>query len=458
MTARPLAAAQPRAAHAAPTDRPPRPSTSPAELPATAGRRGSAPGATAAWILFLVLASALPGCGGAGPDGHDSGTEARHEGHGDEDHHDEGHGDEHDDHHDEASGVVELTPEAEERIGLTTEPAATTSVDQRRTTTGTLGYDEDLLAHVGSRVGGRLVQVAAELGEDVTDGETLAVVDSVEVGEAKAAYLRARARWEVAQERYERQRSLYEDGIIAEDVLLEAEGRHREAAAELAASRETLGLLGLSNDQVSRLSWGRSDVSRVPVRAPFDGRVVARHATRGELVTPDDRLFTVADLSGVWLWVDLYERDLAHVRRGEQVEVRLDAFPGQAFTGELAYIADEVDPHSRTARARVDLPNGDRRLKPGMFARVALTGLEEESAETALTVPRAALQRHDGGQAVFVRTGPGHYERRAVQVGRLTAERAEILAGLDTGDEVVVEGAFLLHSQSSADQLGGHHH
>ncbi|MGD2116095.1 MAG: efflux RND transporter periplasmic adaptor subunit [Acidobacteriota bacterium] len=398
-------------------------------------------------IPGLLVALLAASCGRNADEGQDAGQEeaeaAEHDEHG------------HDEHGED--GVVELTPEAIERIGLATETAARTTLAGRRTTTGTLGFDEERLAHVAPRVDGRLVRVPASLGSRVSADEVLAVVDSMELGEAKAAFLRARARHEVAQRRFEREESLHTDRISSEQEVLEAEAAAREAAADLAATRETLHLLGLPDRAIEGLSWEDPESSLVSVRAPFGGKVVAREATIGELVTPEDALFTLADLSQVWLWIDLYERDLAHVEMGDRVEVRLDAWPGQTFAGELAYIAAELDPESRTVRARVDLANPEQRLKPGMFARVALATGEKEPAPV-LAVPRTAVQRDGAGSIVFVRTAPGRFQRQEVEIGRVSGEYVEILGGLAEGDEVVTDGAFLLRSQASADQLGGHHH
>jgi cobalt-zinc-cadmium efflux system membrane fusion protein len=407
-------------------------------------------------ILLILLPAGFVACRPEGPaagadpaaesaaDRHDANAGAEHA------------AGEHDEHHEE-DGIVELAPEAIARIGLATSPVALHALDARRRTTGQIGFDENRLAHVGSRVGGRLIRVDGELGERVEAGEPLAVVDSVELGEACAAFLRARARSELAAKRFERQSSLYRDRIVSEQQALEAEAATREAASDLAAARETLLLLGLEAREIDGLSWGDPTAAQTIVRAPFAGRVIAREATVGELITPEQVLYEIADLSEVWLWVDLYERDLAHVRRAQRAEVRLDAWPGEVFTGELTYLADELDQHTRMVRARVDLPNPERRLKPGMFARVDLRSTETET-HTALAVPRAAVQRDGEESIVFVRTTPGRFERREVVLGRVTGELVEIVSGLAAGEEVVVEGAFLLRSQARADQLGGHHH
>ncbi|MDY7091540.1 MAG: efflux RND transporter periplasmic adaptor subunit [Acidobacteriota bacterium] len=412
-------------------------------------------------IIFGLLGTgAWSGCGPVS----ESHLQRHEDGHHEEDHDAEasGHHDEHGDgHHDEHGGesaTVTLSPEAQKRIGLATAAVAQLPLRALRTTTGTLGFDETRLARVGPRVDGRLVRVPGELGERVAAGEILAVLDSVELGEAKARYLSAQARREVAQQRYERELSLRTDRIASEQEVLDAEGAAREATADLAAARETLRLLGLGEATIDGLSWQDGDAAQVAVRAPFAGKIVERNATLGELVDPRSELFTLADLSQVWLWVDLYERDLAHVDLGQPVEVRLDAWGDEVFHGELAYIADQVEAESRTVGARVDLPNPDGRLKPGMFARVSLaTGEPQE--RSVLVVPREAIQRDGEESIVFVSTNsPGRFERRAVQVGDVAEALAEIVSGLEAGDEVVTEGAFLLRSQASADELGGHHH
>lgn len=405
------------------------------------------------WSLALLLALPAAGCTrevGHDDKGHREGEAPEHEDHAEAGADEHGH----DEHGQELA--VELGPEAIERIGLRTEPVARRAFAGLRTTTGTLGFDEERLAHVTPRVAGRLLRVPGSLGATVAAGEVLAVLDSTELGEARAAFLRARARHDVAERRFEREQALSADRISSEQEVLDAEAAARETAADRAAAREALRLLGLSSQEIEGLSWEDPKSSQVSVRAPFSGSIVAREATIGELVSPQDTLFTLADLSEVWLWIDLYERDLSHIATGARVEVRLDAWPSETFGGELAYIAAQLDPSSRTVRARVDLANRDRRLKPGMFARVGLASDDEPTPVVA--IPRTAVQRDGDESIVFVRTAPGRFERREVEIGRVGDDLVEVLGGVEEGEDVVTEGSFLLRSQASADELGGHHH
>ena len=381
--------------------------------------------------------------------------------------HEEGeHG--HDDHesgHDEhgPEGVVMLSEAALERIELATGPAAVRPLAETVSTTGEVGFDERRIARVAPRLAGRLHRVDAELGARVDAGQVLAVVDSVVLGEAKAEALRARAHYGVAEERHRRERELFADRIVSEQEVLEAEAAAREARADLVAAEQTLRLYGLSDDDIAGLEENGASASLHPVYAPFAGRVVEKHAVRGELVDPSHRLFTVADLSTVWIWIDVYERDLRRVTPGDPVDVRLDAWPEETFAGRLVYLGDRVHRETRTVRARVDLANPEGRLRPGMFARVRMESDGGGSggaarAREALTVPETSLQRHDDGSVVFLARGGGRFERREVETGRRSGGFVEILSGLEPGDEVVTRGAFLLESQASEDQLGGHHH
>lgn len=412
-------------------------------------------------LLGLLASLVTAGCSIGKPDDHHEGEATAHqehspgEAHGAEEEH--GHGGHGHGGRSAEGNVVELAPEAVDRIGLATTPVLEQVLATHRITTGQIGFDEERLAHVSPRVGGRLVRVLATLGATVAPAELLAVVDSMELGEAKAAFLRAHAHYEVAARRFERERDLSADGITSEQEAMEAEAEARAAAADLAVSRETLRLLGSEQETIENLRWDDAESSLAPLRAPFAGKIVERDATQGELVSVEDVLFTLADLSEVWLWLDLYERDLAHVRVGEPVEVRLDAWPEEILNGEVAYIADRLATDSRTVRARVDLPNPTRRLKPGMFARVKLETQEEQPAQ-ALAVPRVAVQRDDETSVIFVQIAPGRYEQREVEIGRVSNDLVEILAGVSPGEHVVTEGAFLLKSQAAGDEIGGHHH
>jgi cobalt-zinc-cadmium efflux system membrane fusion protein len=411
-------------------------------------------------VLLLFLASLMLACD------RDSETHAdEHVEHaGDEhvEHAGAGHA-EHPHHTGHVEGVVELAPEVVERLRIRTAPVNSRRLPAQLDTTGKVDYEQDRLAHVTPRLEGRVERVLVDLGRTVSRGQTLAVIDSIELGQAGADYLQARAQEDLARQNYEREQDLYAERIASEKEMLEAKAAHLEALARLRHAEATLRLSGMSESQIGALAPGDPQASLLAVRAPLGGRVVEKHVTVGELVSPDRNMFTIADLEHVWIWIDVYERDLQQVHLEDDVEVEVDAFPGRIFGGKVTYLSDAVDPHTRTARARIDVANPKTELRPGMFARVRVTdphlAPQDHPEAPSLVVTRSAVQRDGEESIVFVAAGPGRFERRVVTLGRQSGELIEILSGLAPADGVVVEGAFLLKSEASKEEMGaGHSH
>ncbi len=373
--------------------------------------------------------------------------------------------DQHDDHEEHAgSSSVLIDQKMAKRIGLTTEAVKLRPLPAELSTTGEVDFDRDALAHVSARLPGRVADVLKTLGDDVGRGDWLVVLDSIELGQAKAMYLQAKAAEEVARLALAREEGLLKDRITSEREVLEARGRHLSAKSALDVAAETLRLYGLSDASIGALKFGEKGASSVPVRAPIAGRIVDKHVTRGELVTPDKALFTIADLSSVWVWIDLFERDLPLVHVGDDVAVSTASVPGRVFVGKIGYIRDEVDRDTRAARARIDVENADRKLKPGMYATVQVADPHAEGgkgeAAQGLAVPVSALVQEGEAAFVFVETSADTFERRRVQLGRRSAQVVEVLDGLKRGDAVATKGTFYLKSESRKGSLGesGHSH
>jgi len=372
---------------------------------------------------------------------------------------------------DHEEGVVVLSPEAASQAQIRTAPVEERILAAELTTTGQVDFDQTRLAHVSPRISGRVHRVRALLGEEVRAGQTLAEIDSIELGRAKAAYLQAKAIEELARKSFDRAQSLFADRIASEQEVLEAEAKLRETAAALHTSEETLHLFGLSQKQVDRLGYEDQGASIYPLRAPFEGTIVERHATLGELVTPERNLFTLADLSRVWIWIDVSQRDLAGVHVDDQARARVDAFPDQVFEGKVSYLSARVDADTRTVRARLEVANPEGKLRPGMFVEVQLVDPHAQEGGQArgrsLVVPEGAIVREGEDHFVFLAAGENRFERQPIEIGRRAGGAVEILRGsgqtasdagpLSAGDEVVVSGAFLLKSAASKETLGGGH-
>ncbi len=357
------------------------------------------------------------------------------------------------------AGVVQLRPEMLERVTIRTAAVSLRLLPAELLTTGKVDFEQDRLAHVTPRIPGRVETVQADLGDKIQKGQVLAIIDSIELGQAESDYLQAKAHEELSRQNFEREEGLFAERIASEKEMLVAKAAHLEAVARLRHSEQTLQLYGLTSEQMQTLSYDGGGTSLLPVRSPLAGRVVEKHVTVGELVAPERNMFTIADLGHVWIWIDVYEQDLRNVHLEDDVSVGVDAYPGTLFVGQVSYLSDQVDAATRTVRARIDVDNPEHKLRPGMFARVTLSDPHFESAdlEPSLVVPASAVQRDGAEFVVFVPLGSNRFARHEVTVGRSAGGFVEILSGLDPTDEVVVEGAFLVRSEASKAAMGGGH-
>ncbi|MFZ5595231.1 MAG: efflux RND transporter periplasmic adaptor subunit [Pseudomonadota bacterium] len=313
------------------------------------------------------------------------------------------------------------------------------------TVTATIQANQDRLAHVMPRVPGRLVEVRARLGDRVKAGQTLALLDSIDLGAARSAYLQAHSEEAVTRAGFERAQRLQAENIIPEKEFLRARAEYEKARASLRAAADKLLMLGVAPDQGSG--------SIFPLTTPFTGIVIEKKAVLGELAQPDMNLFTVADLSTLWIESDLFEKDLAKVKIGTQATVTVSAYPGEVFKGRLTYISSTMDKETRTVKARVEVPNPDGRLKPEMFATVVIgTG----GSAKALTVPEDAVLLLQGQPTVFV-AERGGFEPRAVETGERAQGYVVLKSGVAPGEMVVVSGAYALKARLLKSQIGEEH-
>lgn len=310
--------------------------------------------------------------------------------------------------------------------------------------TGTITYDASRVSEIGARTAGRVTVMRASLGDRVGQGQVLAILESPDIGQLRTTQRQDAALLGIARENYTREKGLADQGISSRKELLLAEGELRRAEAEFRSASERLRVLGASP----------GGGSQFVVTAPFAGVVVARNASLGEMAAPTDSLFTIADLSRVWIELDIFERDLARVRMGQAVSVTVTAYPDRIFPGRIVYVGDVLDPKQRTVRARVELLNADRALKPGMFARAGIT--VGAGGAGIVAVPQDAVQEFKGRHVVFVPgTQPGEFRAVVVQPGEsLDGNRIAIRSGLAAGSRVVTVGAFALRSELGKGEIG----
>ncbi len=342
---------------------------------------------------------------------------------------------------------LKLTPEEQERAGIKLEEAASRIVEATVSVTATIRPNQDLVAKIAPRVEGRIVQVVAKLGDVVRAGQVLAVMDSFAIGEAQSALLRAQSSHRVAQADFNRADSLSAEEIIPKRDLLKARGELEKASAELRAAQDKLRLLGGSVG-----AGGRAE-STFSLTAPFAGTVLQKKATVGELGSPNEAIFTIADLSKIWVEANLTEDLLSKVKIGAPATITVGAYPGERFTGRVAYLAHALDKDTRTTAARIEVMNKDGRLKPEMFATATIaTGGQRE----AMAVPSEAILLLQGQPTVFV-AEHGGFEARAVETGEKLPGRTVIKSGLKAGEQVVAAGAYALKARLLKSQIGDAH-
>jgi cobalt-zinc-cadmium efflux system membrane fusion protein len=412
------------------------------------------------WIIIgLILAAALGGgflyrfthltSGGGEHAGHKEASHKEEKG-GNHDVHEEkqeGH-EGHDEH-----GSVRMTAEVQKQHGVVVAAAKTQQLGGVISTTGKVEANADRIAHVSPRISGKIVAVRASLGDRVSAGQALATLDSIELGEALGRYHQSRTRLALAQSSMERIKNLVEKKIAARKDILQAETEFKTAQTELHTDEERLSLYGVS---MSDLRGNGYKKPLLPVRSPIGGIITEKHAIVGELADPSKNLYTVADLSSVWVLVDINEKDLAKVRKGQAAIVTVGAFPDLKLKGRITYIADLVNEATRTVKARIEVANPGRKLKPEMFATIELA--LPADTPPVLAVPEEALQELEGKKVLFVTEDDTEFEPRKVELGRASGGMAEVLSGLKEGERYAVKGSFLLKSEMQKGELGGHSH
>jgi cobalt-zinc-cadmium efflux system membrane fusion protein len=340
---------------------------------------------------------------------------------------------------------VALDAQAQKRAGVQVEAVGFHALDTVLTTSGELEANADREAHVNPRVAGRAVRVLKTVGDRVRAGEALAVLESLELGKAEAAYLDAVARLGLAQGTLTRQRQLFANDLNAKKEVQAAEHAVRTAEIDRDRDRNQLVLLGLGADRIAALAGSRRIDATVPMRAPIAGVVVERHVTLGEALDPaaKEPAFVISDPSVLWADATLYERDLAKVKPGITATVTTPAFPTRSFTGRVVRISAAMDRDTRTAKARVEVKNLDGGLKPDMFATIGL----HVGRQDVLAVPSTAVVLDHQKTLAFVQVAPDRFEPRPIQVGPPVDGLQPVLSGLKAGDKVVTAGAFTLKSE-----------
>jgi len=340
-----------------------------------------------------------------------------------------------------------------DQIGIETAAATEESHVHKLTANAVAAYDANHYAEITPRVTGFLSEVRADLGKVVKRGEVLAVVDSAEVSTAKAQYITAKAAEGLAQITYDRTMPLARQGVLARKGEVETLTALNQAKASLLDASQKLRNLGFDDAQLERILEDNDTSSLLDVVSPLDGVVVARHAVKGEPTQAATQIFSVTDTSVMWLWIDVYESDIANVEVGQNVAFRVSGNDDASFSGAVNWIGTEVDQQTRTTRVRAELANPNGKLRANQFGQAEIQVGDEHKA---VIVPKAAVQRKDDFNVVFLPQEEGGVYRPQRIIANSTdrGDVMEIAWGLEPGQRVVTKGAFLLKTEIMKGAIG----
>ena len=323
-------------------------------------------------------------------------------------------------------GAVRITPEKQQLIGVAYGAAEYEAVTDTIHAAARVTLDETRVSKVQSRLEGWIDKVFADFtGRQVHQGDPLLTIYSPEALATQQEYLLA----------------LRAERAMSGNPLHEM----RESTGNLvAAARKRLELFDIGGRQLDEIARSGQPVEYLTLEAPFSGFVMERNAYPKQHVTPETVLYTVADLSTVWVIADVYEYEAAAVRLNQPATLTLSSAPGRVFRGRVSYILPQVDPATRTLKVRVAFDNPGFALKPDMYGEVQL----QTGGARRLVVPQSAVLNSGDRQVVFLDRGNGVFEPREVKIGVQSGDRVEVLSGLQPGERIVTSGNFLIDSES----------
>lgn len=342
--------------------------------------------------------------------------------------------------------TVTLTKDAVERAGIVVETVGTGGESGGLRIPGVVEPNAYKQVIVTPLVSGRITRVLAELGEPVKRGQALAQIFSPELAEAHTRFISARAQLEAHERELRRTEKLVEIGAASRQELERIHAEHTARSADVHSARSRLELLGVPRSAIDGMSPGKPVDAITTVPAPIAGVVTERAANVGLNVDPATKLFTVVDLSTVWVVADVYERDFSHIRVGSPVTITTAAYPALALEGRISYVDPQVSPETRTAKARIEVRNPRSGLRLGMLAEVLV---RTSSVSAVPSIPRTAVQNVGDRQVVYLGhpQQPGKFIEREVRLGDAAGNQVPVLAGVKPGDIIVTEGSFYVRAE-----------
>lgn len=346
----------------------------------------------------------------------------------------------------EAEGAIHLSAAQIEAANVEVAVVQTGSLARRLSVPGIVTLNADRVARIPAKVVGTVAELRKRLGDEVAEGEVIAVLESREVAEAKSEYLAAMVNFDLQKTLFEREQSLWEKKITAEQQFLKARATFTEAQLQADLARQKLSALDIDEQEAVALREPSvTTLRQKEISSPIAGLVVERLVDLGSPVGGEGQakeLYVVADLSSVWVELTVPTSHIDGIREGQKVVISVGG-TDKRTDGKIIFISPTLDQETRSARVIAAIDNQELAWRPGSFVSAEII-TEEEPVD--LAVPQAALQRLEGSQVVFVRTPEG-FEAREIKLGRSDAHMAEIVSGLEPGESIAVENSFILKAE-----------
>lgn len=327
-------------------------------------------------------------------------------------------------------------------------PAGQTQISDTLRVAGKVDFDQTRVTRIGATVTGRVIEIQAHLGQQVKVGDSLAVINSTELGEAQLTYLKARAHADLQARSVERARQLFAADVIGKAELQRRESELSIASAEQRGAADQLRVLGMSSAAINKLGVTGAINSVTSVASTMAGTVVERQVAQGQVVQPADALYVVADLSRVWVTAEVPEQQAALVKAGQTVDIEVPAL-GSRLSGKLIFVADTVNPETRTIAVRSVVDNANRQLKPAMLA----TMLIQAAPVQRVVIPAEAVVRDSDADNVFVEVAAQQFRLTPVRLGPDMDGKRAVLSGLKPEQRILVSGAFHLNNERKRKEL-----
>jgi len=351
--------------------------------------------------------------------------------------------------HEIQDGQIKLSQKQIDDLGIELQTAAPASLSVELVTRGKIILHPDRLAHILPKISGIANAAFKNIGDEVKQGEVLAILESREIADAYASYLSALEKEHLSQGIFEREKNLYDKKITAEQDFLSARSLHKEARINLELSKQKLHAYGISEEEIKELSEHKNTDSRLyKIRSPIDGIVLQRHITKGEYIENTNMIYEIANFEVVWVEIGIYPKDLDPIKVGQLVEV-INPNDGRQQTASIIFVSPVIEDETITAKAVAEIENSTPIWRPGTFVKVHIA---TNKIKAPIAIPHEAIQEINNQPTIFVKNAEG-FEIRPVTLGEKDHHLQKITSGLEEGERFAASKTFILKAELGKNEL-----